>query len=188
MGIRTCFRHHGVAFVGLIQYAPTRVTCRTSKYEYVFRTGYMFWLGIRACFRHQWVAFVGRMLLRPYTCYMPYIEIWTCFPNGVYVSVGDTDMFSPPMGGVHGAYAVAPLHALHAIHRNTEMFFERGICFGWGYGHVFATYGWRLWGVFNTPLHVLHAVHQNTETFFKRGIYFGWGYGRVISIKACPRL
>ena len=33
-----------------MQYAPTRVTCRTSKYEYVFRTGYIFRLGIRACF------------------------------------------------------------------------------------------------------------------------------------------
>ena len=61
------------------------------------------------------------------------------------------------------------------------MFFERGICFGWGYGYVFATYGWRLWGVCNTPLHALHAIHRNTETFFEPGICFGWGYGHVFA-------
>ena len=112
-------------------------------YGYVFRTGYIFRLGIRPCFRHLRVAFVRRMLLRPYTRYMPYMKIRPCFSNGVYVSVGDT-----------------------------AMFFEPGICFGWGYGYVFATYGWRLWGVFNTPLHVLHTIHRNTNVFSKPDIRY----------------
>ena len=90
-------------------------------------------------------------------------------------------MFSPPTGGACGAYAVAPLHVLHAIHENTAMFSEPGIYFGWGYGHVFATNGWRLWGVFNTPLHVLHAIHRNMDMFSERGICFGWGYGHVFA-------
>ena len=99
-------------------------------YGYVFRTGNMFRLGIRTCFRHLRVAFVGRMLLRPYTRYMPYMKIRACFSNGEYVLVGGTAMFSPSTGGVCGAYAVAPLHVLHVIHRNTNVFFEPGICFG----------------------------------------------------------
>ena len=49
-----------------------------------------------------------------------FVERWLgvriCFSNGVYISVGDTAVFSPPAGGVCGAYAVAPLHVLHAIH------------------------------------------------------------------------
>ena len=34
--------------------------------------------------------------IRPYTRYMPYIKIRIRFPNGVYVSVRNTDMFSEP--------------------------------------------------------------------------------------------
>ena len=41
-----------------------------------------------------------------------FVERWLgiriCFSNGVYVSVGDTAMFSPPTGGVRGAYAIRP--------------------------------------------------------------------------------
>ena len=63
-----------------------------------------------------------------------FVERWLgvriCFPNRVYISVGDTDMFSLPAGGVCRAYAVASLHALHAIHENTAMFSEPGIYFG----------------------------------------------------------
>ena len=36
------------------------------------------------------------------------IEIRTCFSNGEYVSVRNTDVFSPPAGGVRGAYAIRP--------------------------------------------------------------------------------
>ena len=50
---------------------------------------------------------------------------------------------------------------------------------GWGYGHVFATCGWRSWGVCNTPLHVLHAIHRNTVMLFEPDTYFGWEYGYV---------
>ena len=64
---------------------------------------------------------------------------------------------------------------------DTDMFFELGIYFGWEYGHVFATYGWRLWSVYNTPLHVLHAIHENTVMLFEPGICFGWGYGHVFA-------
>ena len=119
------------------------------------------WLGVRICFSNRIHISVGNTgmfsppmggvcgaySIRPYTCYMPYIKIRKRFSNREYVLVRDTGMFSPPMGGVCGAYAVAPLHVLHAIHRNMDMFSERGICFGWGYGHVFATNGWRSWGV-----------------------------------------
>ena len=126
-----------------------------------------------------------------------FVERWlgirTCFSNRVYVLVGDTDMFSPPAGGVCGAYAIRPYtrympymkirlcfpNRVHIWVRDTDMFFEPGICFGWGYGYIFATCGWRLWGVCNTPLHVLHAVHQNTAMFFEPGTYFGWEYGHV---------
>ena len=50
---------------------------------------------------------------------------------------------------------------------------------GWEYGHVFATNGWRLWGVCNTPLHVLHAVHQNTAMFSEPDMLYSSKYGRV---------
>ena len=50
---------------------------------------------------------------------------------------------------------------------------------GWEYGHVFATNGWRLWGVCNTPLHVLHAIHRNTAMFFERGTRYPSKYERV---------
>ena len=50
---------------------------------------------------------------------------------------------------------------------------------GWEYGHVFATNGWRLWGVCNTPLHVLHAIHRNTAVFFERGTRYPSKYERV---------
>ena len=97
--------------------------------------------------------------------------------------VGDTDMFSPPTGGVREAYAIRPYmrympyikirirfpNGVHISVGDTAMFFEWGICFGWEYGHVFATHGWRLWGVCNTPLHVLHVIHRNTNVFFERG-------------------
>ena len=109
-------------------------------YSRVFRTGYMFRLGIRACFRYLRVAFVGRMLLRPYTRYMPYIEIRICFSNGVYISVGDTDMF-----------------------------FERDIYFGLKFGRVFRT-GYMLpieiRPCFSYPVHV---IHQNTAVFSELG-------------------
>ena len=50
---------------------------------------------------------------------------------------------------------------------------------GWGYGHVFATYGWRLWGVCNTPLHVLHAIHRNMVIFSGRDTRYPSKYERV---------
>ena len=36
----------------------------------------------------------GAYAIRPYTCYMPYIKMRPCFSNGVYVSIGDTNVFS----------------------------------------------------------------------------------------------
>ena len=90
------FATYGWRSWGVCCCAPTRVTCHTSKYGHVFRTGYIFRLGIRPCFRHQWVALVGRMLLHPYTCYMPYIEIRTCYSNREYVLVRNTAMFFEP--------------------------------------------------------------------------------------------
>ena len=50
---------------------------------------------------------------------------------------------------------------------------------GWEYGHVFATNGWRLWGVCNTPLHVLHAIHRNTNVFPVPGAHYALKYGNV---------
>ena len=108
LGIRICFRHLRVAFVG-------RMLLR-------LYTRYMPYMKIRPCFLNQRHISVGDTVMfspstgdvcgayaiRPYTCYMPYIEIRICFPNRVYVSVRDTDMFSPPMGGVCGAYAIRP--------------------------------------------------------------------------------
>ena len=90
-------------------------------YGHVFRMGYIFRLGIRPC-----------------------------FPNRVYISVGDTVMFSPPAGGVCRAYSIRPYtrympyikirirfpNRVYVSVRDTEMFFEPEICFGWGYGHV----------------------------------------------------
>ena len=69
------------------------------------------------------------------------------------------------------------------------MFFEPGIYFGWGYGHVFATYGWRLWGVCNTPLHLLHVINQNTAVFSEPDTHHPSKYeyvfqtGHVLSIE-----
>ena len=139
----------------------------------------MFRSGIRPCFRHQWVAFVGRMLLRPYTCYMPYMKIRPCFPNRGYIPVGDTDMFSPHAGGACGAYAVAPLHVLHAIHKNTDMFFERGTRYPSKYVNVFRT-GYalsiKIRTCFPNPVHV---VHQNTDVFSEPDTHYPSKYERV---------
>ena len=64
---------------------------------------------------------------------------------------------------------------------------------GWEYGHVFATNGWRLWGVCNTPLHVLHDIHRNTNVFSEPGTcylskyerVFRTGYTLRIEIRTC---
>jgi len=78
------------------------------------------------------------------------LGIWICFPNRVYISVG-----------------------------GTAVFFEPGIYFGWGYGHVFATYGWRLWGVCCcAPTHV--TCHKS-----KYGYVFRTGYTLPIEIRKC---
>ncbi len=141
-----------------------------------------------------------------------FVERWLgvriCFSNRVYILVRDTDMLSPPMDGVCGAYAVAPLHALHAIHENTDMFSEPGIYFGWGYGHVFAIHGWRLWGVcccaptpvtrhkskygrvfrtgymFRLGIRIcfpnrVHVIHRNTNVFSEHGTRYALKCRRV---------
>ena len=111
LGIRACFRHLRVAFVGRMQYAPARVTCRTSKYEYVFRTGYMFRLGIRICFPN-----------------------WTC------VTHRNTNVFSEPGTRHPSRYGyvfrigytlpteIRPCfsYPVHVIHQNTAVFSELG--------------------------------------------------------------
>ena len=93
-------------------------------YGRVFRTGYMFRLGI-----------------------------WTCFSNGVYVSVRDTGMFSPPAGGVRGAYAIRPYtrympyikirirfpNGVYVSVRDTNMFFVPGTRHTSKYRRVFRT-------------------------------------------------
>ena len=106
--IRSCYGHRGRAAPVYSVVLWVILLDDGWGYGHVFRTGNMFRLGIRPRFRHLRVAFVGRMLLRPYTCYMPYIEIRSCFPNRGYVSVGDTAVFSPPTGGVCGAYSIRP--------------------------------------------------------------------------------
>ena len=128
-----------------------------------------------------------------------FVERWLgiriCFPNRVYILVGDTDMFSPPMGGVCGAYAVASLHVLHVIHRNTVMLFEPGIYFGWGYGYVFATYGRRLWGVcccaptrvtchtskYGHVIRTGNIFRLGIQTFFPNGVYISVGDTEMFS-------
>ena len=91
-------------------------------YERVFQTGYIFRLGIRPCFL-----------------------------NGVYIPVGDTDMFSVP--GAHYAlkygnvfrtgYALSIKirtcfpNPVHVIHRNTNVFSEPGTRYPSKYGRVF---------------------------------------------------
>ena len=89
--------------------------------------------------------------IRPYTCYMPYIEIRIRFPNGVHISVGDTDMFSPPAGGVCGAYSIRPYtrympyikirirfpNGVYVSVGDTNVFSEPGTCYPSKYGNVF---------------------------------------------------
>ena len=93
----------------------------------------------------------GSYAIRPYTCYMPYIEIRPCFSNGVYIPVGDTGMFSPPAGGVCGAYSIRPYtrympyikirirfpNRLYVSVRDTDMFSEPGTRYPSKYGRVF---------------------------------------------------
>ena len=125
----------------------------------------------------------GAYAIRPYTCYMPYIEIWTCFSNGVYISVGDTDMFSPPMGGVCGAYTVAPLHVLHAIHKNTVVFFERVTCYPSKYEHVFRT-GNMFWlGIRKCFPNGVYISVRDTDMFSEPGTHDLSKYGRVFRIR-----
>ena len=42
----------------------------------------------------------GAYAIRPYTCYMPYIEIRPCFSNGVHVIHRNTNVFSELGEGV----------------------------------------------------------------------------------------
>ena len=82
-----------------------------------------------------------------------WLEVRICFSNGVYVSVGDTDMFSPPTGGVCGAYAVAPL--------------PPGICHTLNYGYVFRT-GYASYIKIRTPLpNPVRATHRKTRPIFQ---------------------
>ena len=91
---------------------------------------------------------------------------------------------------------------------DTDMFSERGIYFGWGYGYVFATCGWRLWGVcccaptrvtcrtskyervFRTRYTLsikirkcfpdgIRVIHQNTNVFFEPGTCYPSKYEHV---------
>ena len=168
LGMRTCFRHLWVAFVGRIQYAPTPVTRHKSKYGHVFRTG----------------------------CALP-IEIRTCYSNREYVSVGDTVMFSPPMGGVCGAYAIRPYtcympymkirpcfsNGEYVLVRDTAMFSEPEIYFGWGYGRVFRTGHKRSIKIRTCFPNRIHVIHRNTETFSEPDTFYPPKCGRVFRIR-----
>ena len=99
-------------------------------YGHVFRTGDIFWLGIR-----------------------------TCFSKGVYIPVGDTDVFSPPMGGACGAYAIRPYTCYMPYMKIRPCFSNRvyvsvrgTVMFSPPTGGVCGAYA-------VAPLHVLHAVH-----------------------------
>ena len=97
--------------MGRMQYAPTRVTCHTSKYERVSRTG---------------------CTLR--------IEIRKRFPNPVHVTHQNTDVFSEPgahyaskYGNVFRTGHALPIeiqpcfsNRVHVIHQNTAVFPELG--------------------------------------------------------------
>ena len=109
------FATYGRRLWGVCCCAPTRVTCHTSKYEYVFRTGYMFWLGIRICFRHPWVAFVGRIQYAPTRVTCRTLKYGHVIRTGNIFRLGIRICFS---------------NRIHVIHRNTAMLFELGICFG----------------------------------------------------------
>ena len=116
-----------------------------------------------------------------------FVERWlgirTCFSNRVYVLVGDTDMFSPPAGGVCGAYAIRPYtcympyikirpcfsNRVHISVGNTDMFSERGTRYPSKYGHVFRT-GYTL------PIKMRkrfpnweQMIHRNTAVFSESG-------------------
>ena len=75
--------------------------------------------------------------------------------------------------GCRGVTAYAPQTALRS--RITVMLWDVLGDGGWNYGHVFATYGWRLWGVCNTPLppgtcHTLkyrHVFHTEYMLYIK---------------------
>ena len=107
------------------------------------------------------------------------LGIRICFPNRVYVSVRDTDMFSPPMGGACGAYTVAPLHVLHAIHRNTNVFPVPGAHYALKYGYVFRaryTLSVKIRPCFSNRTCV---THRNTAVFSEPGTCYPSKYGRV---------
>ena len=110
LGIWICFPNREYVSVGDTDVFSEGGTRYPPKYEYVFRTGYIFRLGIRACFRHLRVAFVGRMQYAPtrVTCrtskyeyvfrigYMFRLGIRPCFPNRVHVIHQNTAVFSEP--------------------------------------------------------------------------------------------
>ena len=164
MKIRSCYGHRGRAAP---VYSVVLWVVRLDDgwgYGYVFRMGYIFRLGIRPCFRHLRVAFVGRMLLRPYTRYMPYMKIRPCFSNREYVSV-----------------------------RDTETFFERGTRYPSKFERVFQI-GYTLPIKIRTCFpNRIHIIHQNTETFSepgtrypsKCGNIFRTGHKRSIEMRTC---
>ena len=77
----------------------------------------------------------------------------SCYGWFLGATVRDTDMFSPPMGGVCGAYAIRPYtcympyieirpcfsNGVHVIHRNTNVFPVPGAHYASKYGNVFRT-------------------------------------------------
>ena len=122
LGIRTCFRHQWVAFVGRMQYAPTRVTCHTSKYGRVFRTGYTLSIEIRKRFPNR-VHVIHRntaVFSEPGTCYPS--KYGNVFRTGYTLSTEIRPCFPNPV---------------HVIHQNTETFSEGDTRYPSKYGRVF---------------------------------------------------
>ena len=97
--------------------------------------------------------------------------------------VGDTGMFSPPAGGVRGAYAIRPYtcympyikirpcfsNRIYVSVRDTDMFSEPGTRYPSKYGRVFRTrytLSIEIRTCFPNPVHV---IHRNTNVFSELG-------------------
>ena len=127
------------------------------------------------------------------TRYALRIKIRKRFSNGVYVSVGDTAMFSPSKGGVCGAYSIRPYTCYTS-------YIEIRTCFSnWEYisvrdtdmfsppmGGVCGAYSIRPYTCYMPYIKIrkrfpnrIHVIHRNTNTFSKSDIRYPSKYGNV---------
>ena len=121
------------------------------------------------------------------------LEIRICFSNGVYIPVGDTGMFSPPAGGVCGAYAIRP-YTCYMPYIKIRIRFSNGVYIPVGdtdmfsppAGGVCGAYAIRPYTCYTSYIKIrpcfpnrIRFTHRNSDMFSEPGTRYPSKYGRV---------